>query len=383
MSEQNNIEKHKDKSYPLLPYSQLVFDMLRDNPDVYYTVELRLKIKTTTSADTECLINAINTAFKNHPAFSIQIDNNGLQHFIPKDDVLHGQYHSIDIRKEKDHIYLNIKINRILGDGISNIILMENLYRAYKGLTPRTDFYREYLEQREQCKLSARYKQNKQWLETEFGDISYPLHPKTDLSVPMTMEGVFICNFSNMQKKLKRIAKERLVSLNAFFSLCAALAIMDYNDTDEAALTWAYDGRETGDEQYIYGSLHRDIPMKIRRNRSTTREELFQQIRLQMREGIKLSSYPYTLLAPQNEKWNYAVNVLQQPVLTQMLQEMPFEVEIIESGEHTNLAYSLLDIEIYETEKLTILYRYSSTHYKEESMRKFADLVRKNAEWLL
>jgi hypothetical protein len=41
------------------------------------------------------------------------------------------------------------------------------------------------------------------------------------------------------------------------------LAIADYCGTENAALTWAYEGRETEDEQRIYGSLHRDVPFQL------------------------------------------------------------------------------------------------------------------------
>ena len=64
-----------------------------------------------------------------------------------------------------------------------------------------------------------------------------------------------------------------------------------------------------------------------------------------------------------------------------MLAIMPFPFEVLDT-EEPRLAYSLLDIEIYDEQQLTIVYRYSSAHYKEESIRRFASLVRLHIEQL-
>ena len=202
----------------------------------------------------------------------------------------------------------------------------------------------------------------------------------------MTIEGMLAEDYSDLREALRRMGSERLITPTAFFSLASALAMMEYNGTDEAALTWAYDGRETKEEQRIYGSLHRDIPFAIkangRRNEWRT-DELLRQTRRAMREGVAHSSFPFTLMPPHNAVWNYALNVLVQPAADDTVALFPFEVEVQPMDDERAGAYALLDVEIYDSEALTIVYRYSAAHYKEESMRNFAALVRKYAEWLL
>ena len=77
--------------------------------------------------------------------------------------------------------------------------------------------------------------------------------------------------------------------------------------------------------------------------------------------------------------WNYAVNVLQQPVPDEQLELFPFAIEMIEDDNTPHKAYSLLDIELYNTKnQLTVVYRYSATHYREQSIRRFADMVKQH-----
>ena len=175
------------------------------------------------------------------------------------------------------------------------------------------------------------------------------------------------------------------LTLDGFFSLCAALAIAEYCGTDEAALTWAYEGRETPDEQRVFGSLHRDIPFQINHKSKiiNNKSDLIRLARNQIRQGIAHSDYPYTLTYPYTKRWNYAVNVLNTTDLEVFLPTLDIPL-VLESEPEQKYAYALLDIEILErTDNFRLRYRYSATHYKESSIRRFAALVRQYAEWLL
>lgn len=368
-------------TYPLLPYSQLVFDMLQTNPDVYtYRIKARIRKD---EADILRIHNAILAALKNHPVFQTVVDEQGMQRFDAAIDPMHGPFCNIDIREDDEYAYFTIAANRILGDALSEIIVFEDFVRAYNGLSLQPDNYLTYLQRIEDFKQTNNYKASKQWLEEQFGKLSCPVHPHTDFplyNLDAAVEGTYAEDYSDLREALNRLAGEKLISLTACFSLASALAIMEYNDTDEAALTWAYDGRETKEEQRIYGSLHRDIPFKVSR---LPKENMFKEARKQCREGIAHSVYPFTLTKPHSNIWNYAVNVLIQPDIEEAIAMMPFAVDVLEPDNPTNYAYSLLDVEIYDGTALTIVYRYSATHYKAESIRKFAALVRKYAEWLI
>ena len=66
-----------------------------------------------------------------------------------------------------------------------------------------------------------------------------------------------------------------------------------------------------------------------------------------------------------------------------MLRNFDLPLEIVSVPEQ-KYAYALLDVEIHEhQDDLSLWFRYSATHYKESSIRRFASLVRKYVEWLL
>ena len=371
--------------YPLLPYSRLVYDITRWMPGVYrFPITLRWK---NGAKEKNRIEQAIRLALENHPVFSMQVDWKG-QHYSSKHkDILHGKYHRFSLSEDGEDVLIQAELSRILGDGKSMEILAEDLERAYKGLPLESDDYWGYVARYEQQKKGAHYQDSHEWLKQEFADDIIPVRPAIDRRWIATLlppqAGLYIDDYTVLHENIERLKEDQFISYEGIFSLASALAIAEYCGTNEAALTWAYEGRERPEEQRIYGSLHRDVPFQIRKSKIVNRESAIRETRNQIRSGIAHSDYPYTLTAPFTKRWNYAVNVLRVTDVEDMLHNTSLPIEIVSFPE-LKYAYALLDIEIHEkAESLQLVYRYSATHYKPESIRRFAALVRKYIEWLV
>jgi len=345
--------KKRNNIYPLLPYSQLVWEMEQQMPGVYDShILFRFDAE---RVDVERLRRAIEKAVDNHPVFAQMGD----------------EYYRFLVWEENGVGYLDSHINRILGDTQSTIIFTQDIKRAYLDLPLEKDHYFDYLERFKSNQQTDRYQRHKEKLINEYSGITCPVRPTVDYPLQteetwrLGQEFVNIVDWSHPR-----------MSPNQLVCLATTIAIMDYCHTDEAALTWAYLGRETIEDQHVFGSLHKDIPMRI--HRAATVEEYIKQVRQQCRNGIACSDYPLTLTHPYSNVWNYAVNVLDLPDLSQAFLEAPFAIEPLpEKGEA--MAYGLLDIEI---ESKGLLFRYSATHYKEDSIKRFAEMVVRNINWL-
>ena len=378
---------HQSK-YPLLPYSQLVWEMTRWMPGVYrFPVTLRWKDG---AKETDRIVQAIRMALENHPVFSMRVDWKGMQYASEKKDILQGSFHYVNLSKDGDDVLIQAELNRILGDGRSMEILLEDVERAYNNLPLESDDYWGYVARYEQQKTSSHYRISHDWLINEFSDESVPVRPTIDKRRIATLlppkAGLYEDDYTALHEKLENLKNEQFISYEGIFSLSVALAIADYCGTESAAVTWAYEGRETEEEQRIFGSLHRDVPFQITNIQlpiTNNQSALIRLARNQIRSGIAHSDFPYTLTAPYTKRWNYAVNVLRvpDPEDLQSLTGLPLEIESIPEQKY---AYALLDVEIVENvDTLRLQFRYSATHYKPESIRKFAALVRKYVEWLV
>lgn len=375
------------KKYPLLPYSQLVFDATRRLPMVYrFPLACRWRNGAKEKARIE---QAIRIALANHPAFQMRVDGHGNHYPSLLKDILHGPYHDFDLSVQGEDLVIKVQISRILGDGKSAEILLDDIQRAYVGLPLEPDDYWGYVARFEQLKTDSHYLASCDWLVKEFADSSIPVRPTIDRKCLWILlppkPGLYKADYTDLHDKIVNLAETKYLSYEGLFSLCTALAIAEYCGTDEAVLTWAYEGREAPEEQRIFGSLHRDVPFKINHKSKIInhKSDLIRLARNQIRSGIAHSDYPYTLTAPYNKRWNYAVNVLRITDSEDMLRNIDLPLEIV-SVPKQKYAYALLDVEIHEhMHKKYLLFRYSATHYKESSIRRFAALVRKYVEWLI
>lgn len=366
-------------TFPLLPYSQLVFDMEKLMPGAY-NIPVCFSFDPTL-VNVERLQCAMQTAIANHPVLYSKIDSNGVQ---SSSDQL-SPYFQYNIYEENGMGYLECNINRILGDALSFAILYEDICCAYCGQPLEEDHYWEYLGKQTELQLTPRYASDREYLRHEYGSLTCPAHPTTDLPLDtdlVPIMGEYVCDLSHLHGRIDKLSAISHLSIDGLVCLSTLLSIMDYCHTNEAALTWAWHGRCTEDEQHIFGSLHRDIPLKL--SRQTTHAAYLRDFLAQIRHGIAHSDYPLTLTHPYTDYWNYAVNVLHQPSMADAVGEspIPFEIVPLENAE-PQLAYSLLDVEIEDNPGLQLRFRYSSTHYREQSIRYFADLIRLHMDWLL
>lgn len=383
MASSADSDDYMSRSYALLPFSQLVFESMKAMPDVdNWSFPLLFKAPKE-YVDAGRFREAVETAIENHPIFSTRIEADGTQHYEKGYRTPHIIYY---VYEEGDNVCFFLSINRILGDSASFSILIEDAVYTYLGQEIQKDDYFAYLQEYEKKMQSAECAVHAQWLEENYGHITENVRPVTDSPLSedaLPIAGEMVVDMSDYSAALAELNQEKGITLNMFFSLATALAIMDYNDTDEAALSWAYMGRESKLEERVFGSLHRDVPFYIKRHIGATPEALLEETRQQMVKGIEHSLYPFTLIPPHNETWNYAVNVLFETSIEQKLEESPFPIEYVPvTSDGPQVAYSLLDVNIIEN-PLALVINYSATHYKEGSMQRFVALIKKNADWLL
>lgn len=384
------------KHYPLLPFSKVVHDDVSSR----WTFPITLRAKEE-EIDAKRLEQAVKHVLSHHPIFSMHIDEDGTHWF---DRSYRSPYINIEVTSQDGYVYLSLTQNRILGDATSFVLLAQNIWRAYRDEELPHDGYLNYLNKYEQQTHTHEYAEHAEWLAHQYDTPTYPLLPQQDSAEGLLPESIptpFIFQ-PDYTEQLMAFSQKEHISINAFYCLTAALAIMDYNGTEEAGLTWAYMGRETREQMYIFGSLHRDIPLILTKRCATTTDcnttttdcntiaadynalktkELLSQLREQMEQGILHSDYPFTLLSPKDSPWHTAVNVLVQPSIADAFDSCPANFELVPTNQ-TAESYCMLDIDI-TLSPLTLTFNYSPRHYTRQSIQRFADLINQNALLLL
>lgn len=348
--------------YPLLPFSLLVSeDVTKGNGDAW-VFHYNLKAK---GIDAERLRHAVEYVLNNHPVFGCHIAGS-LQQY---EDGYRTPYFEYDIREEYPDCILNISFHRILGDGASLVLLLANINKVYKGEKIAADMYLDYLESKEQLRNSTHYASCRQWLEQRYDKVAAPSCPKPDVNAALS-------EYHGTEATVSRLnipMKSGVAAKGELLNLATALAIMDYNGTDSAALTWAYLGRETAAEMSVFGSLSRDVPFVLTRTMGDNAATLKAKAHTEIQQGILHSAYPYTFNAANRELWRYAVSVEVQPHVDLAIGDTEWLLVSI-ADEQPKKAHCFLDVEYHEAEEALLL-RYSTGFYKEQSIERFADLI--------
>ena len=362
--------------YPLLPYSLSVWNRLKKYGDAEYLLERISWNPQLLSSDK--VMQALRSALLAHPIFWAEFDDEG-KHYPGKcENVLNGPFHQVKTGEGEGDAYAEIRVNRLLGDGISRLIFAEDFCRALAGLPIEPDNYWEYLESIQNHKHSPSYLQHGVELKDEFCKIDYPLAPKEDTDLPQrNADGIIQVDLAIFQEQVIDFIDSWKLSLNGLMILSSAMAIMDMENSDKAGMTWAYDGRETEQEQRIFGSLHRDVPICIMRAEI---KDMIRQTRTALRRGIAHSDYPFTLTSPADSPWHKAVNVVVEPAWDNAKNQLPEGLHI--EDDYTWSAMSYLDVEVFEN-PLRMQLRYDAACYTEQRIAEFAQQIKENVRKIL
>lgn len=362
--------------YPLLPYSLSVWNHLKKSGDAEYLLERISWNPQQVSSDK--VVQALRSALLAHPIFWAEFDDEG-KHYPGKcENVLNGPFHQVKTGECDSDAYVEIRVNRLLGDGISRLIFAEDFCRAWAGLPIEPDNYWEYLESVEYHKQDLSYLRHGVELKDEFGRVDYPLAPKEDACLPpRNANGIIPVDLEFSHGQVAGFIDSWKLSLNGLIILSSAMAIMDMEGMDKAGLTWAYDGRETEQEQRIFGSLHSDVPICIKRAEI---KDMIRQTRTALRRGIAHSDYPFTLTSPADSPWHKAVNVVVEPAWDNAKNQLPEGLHI--EDDYTWSAMSYLDVEVFEN-PLRMQLRYDAACYTEQRMHQFAERIVNNLNEIL
>ena len=71
------------------------------------------------------------------------------------------------------------------------------------------------------------------------------------------------------------------------------LAISAYNKTKNVRISWIYNDRSDGSLLHTAGMLFRELPVAVRLDQYAGIEDLYKDIRDQVRGGIEHCCYPY------------------------------------------------------------------------------------------
>ena len=351
------------------------------------------------SLDAERLAKAVDGAVLSHPAlqtvFFFNEDGEMMQRYAPEQFIPTGvtrcsetvfqrlreelvQPHRLlgshlyrsRVYETESGIYLFLDVHHMVFDGSSLRVLLEDIAAVYDGGKPRLDYYYLLLEKRQQERKGELAEESRRYYERLYGGEKWDAYPHIDHYTRENRAGEIAFSLP-VDRETLRAAEERLgVGHNAFFLGASLLAMASYNQSEHVKLSWIFHGREEKETETTVGLLYRDLPVAVRLERISGLSELFEQVRDQVRGGIRHSAFPYVEKAFALEK--VTACVLYQRRIYDPITIAGETLTGIEIRQNRDASQTVLDIMILDrAEGLTLRLDYIATLYERASMERF------------
>jgi hypothetical protein len=356
--------------------------------------------------DVERMANAVETAFKNHPALCtiLKYNENGdlIQKYDPKmpvvitlekisedelgkiKDTLVTPFKLINaplfrcrLFETENAVYLFFDVHHIVFDGTSLDILINDVLNAYLGAPLETDYYYLVLTRRKQMEFTDFYKESYQYHENTYGNIKWTTCPKFDRKTQENKLGSLCCNETISPVYISSVEKKFMVSRNEFYIAAALLAIAISTNKNDVHVSWVYNGRDDLASISSVGLLCRELSVALRLHNKADLRDIFTEIHEQVQNGIKYSCYPYMASMPQDEDGDIAC-VLYQRDIREADDFDGMNVKKVKVAHNNAAAQSVLDIQILDGESgLEYVFDYAAGRYKQETMSEFQSLFKR------
>ena len=285
--------------YPISKTQEGIFVESIANPDTtIYNMPILLKIDN--SLDINRLKDAIINTVNAHPYVkaTIGMDDNGDDIYAKRNDnadinidikeldklpdkstlvkpfslMNKSLYRFIIFNTRQDGKFLYIEMHHIIGDGISLVILLKDIEKAYKGIKIEKEKFTGFnyaLEERKLLKTDS-YNKSKEYYENLLSGAD------TESLIPKDNTGIENKTASNLTQKLnidkdtiEQFCNEHGLTLNAFFNAVFGFVLSKYNYKENVVYTTIYNGRNDSRVDDSIYMLVKTLPVVCRYDKDT------------------------------------------------------------------------------------------------------------------
>ncbi len=259
--------------YPISKTQEGIFVESIANPDTtIYNMPVLLKIDN--GIDVFKLKNAIIDAINAHPyaKASIGMDNNTNEIYAKRNDdapvnvdikdidkmpdkytlskpfalMNKSLYRFIIFNTKQDGKYLFMDMHHIIGDGISLVILLNDIEKAYKGIKLEKEKFTGFNYALEEQKLlkTDTYESAKKYYETLLeGADTESLIPKDNTGIEEKLASNLVQKVNLNKSEIEKFCNEQGITLNSFFNAVFGFTLSKYNYKENVVYTTIYNGR--------------------------------------------------------------------------------------------------------------------------------------------
>ncbi len=273
--------------------------------------------------DADKLCQAIETAVKNHPTLFTRIETNAdgepmqcigddidlwtisigddidlwtikvediddiekeRANLVQPFELMGGPLFRMRLLRSPEHLYLFIDYHHIIVDGTSMQLMLSDIDKAYRGITPeKEEISQAEVSKNEQAQReSPFFEESKQWYASHFdcGDVFTPLIP--DLEETTVTEGSLLHTLATDPSRVNAFCKEHGIFRSTLFTAAYSFLLAKFNNEQESLFTTVYNGRDDKRMGRTVGMLVKTLPVYMKYTEGTTVAEFLKSSQEQM-----------------------------------------------------------------------------------------------------
>ena len=289
----------------------------------------------------------------------------------------------INIFDTGSKVYLFLDVHHIISDGTSMHVLLEDIYKAYKGEILRKDYIYLYLKREESRKDDDYYKKCEQYLKQAYDNEGWSNIPKRDHESKDYSPAYYSRVIKFDESRLALLGKEFNSNENAIFLLTTLLTLAKYNNNRNVVITWTYHGRDTKLKKNMFGLLIKDLVIALRLDNGMTVKDAMDSVNRQIASGIAHSVYPYSLISDKSYE-DDSLCFLYQKDLYDFSKVNGIAAKNIELAKEDLTAENSFSVQmITDNDQHILEIDYLKHCYEEKSVIRFCDIFEENLQCIL
>lgn len=202
----------------------------------------------------------------------------------------------IIFNSKQDGKYLFIEMHHIIGDGISLVILLNDIEKAYKGIKLEKEKFTGFnyaLEEQKLLKTDA-YELAKKYYETLLtGADTESLIPKDNIGIDEKIASNIIQKVNINKAEIEKFCNEQGITLNSFFNAVFGFTLSKYNYKENVVYTTVYNGRNDSRVDEAVYMLVKTLPVVCKYDKDTKVKDYLTEYNKQIFDSMTNDLYSF------------------------------------------------------------------------------------------
>ena len=207
-----------------------------------------------------------------------------------------GLYRFIIFDTTQDGKYLLIEMHHIIGDGISLVILLKDIEKAYKGIKLEKEKFTGFNYAIEEQKLlkTDSYEKAKKYYEILLdGADTESLIPKDNTGITYNAASNLTQKLNLNKESIEKFCNEHNITLNAFFNAVFGFTLSKYNYKENVVYTTIYNGRNDSRVDNAIYMLVKTLPVVCKYDKDTKIIDYLSEFNKQIFDSMTYDLYSF------------------------------------------------------------------------------------------